>query len=179
VSDIENLPSYRELPVQAGAPPGSSWGLWGDDDQLGTLNLLTDDRTRRATAMVQRGAVFPLNLPFHELDPQLAWRTPVRHHLLHVGHEAVADSAEHEASRWASDDAAFVVTRDLADGCPSSSKRAVWPNSGGSSSRGVWSTQQPGRHVLHVSQRGPLGCVGVAIRDGVEDLAVIGLVTGT
>ena len=38
--------------------------------------------------MVQRGAVFPLNLPFHELDPQLAWRTPVRHHILHVGHEA-------------------------------------------------------------------------------------------
>jgi hypothetical protein len=48
VSDIEKLPYYRELPVKDGAPPGSSWGL-------GTLNLLTDDRTRRAAAMIQRG----------------------------------------------------------------------------------------------------------------------------
>jgi hypothetical protein len=41
----EELPSYRQLPVRPEAPPGSSWGLWGDDDQLGTLNLLTDERT--------------------------------------------------------------------------------------------------------------------------------------
>jgi kynurenine formamidase len=88
VSDIANLPRYRDLPVKEGAPPGSSWGLWGDDDQLGTLNLLSDERTLRATATVRRGAVFPLNLPLQELDPQLAWRTPVRHHILHVGHEA-------------------------------------------------------------------------------------------
>jgi hypothetical protein len=50
VSVVENLPSYRELPVKDGAPPGSSWGLWGDDDQLGTPNRLTDDRTRRSLA---------------------------------------------------------------------------------------------------------------------------------
>ncbi|HLF42611.1 MAG TPA: cyclase family protein [Acidimicrobiia bacterium] len=88
MSETESLPSYRELETREGAPPGSSWGLWGDDDQLGTLNLLTDERTRNAVALVRRGAVFPLNLPLEELDPQLAWRTPVRHHILHVGHEA-------------------------------------------------------------------------------------------
>lgn len=88
MSDSERLPTYRELPIKQGAPPGSSWGLWGDDDQLGTLNLLTDERTRKAAALVRRGTVFPLNLPLEELDPQLAWRTPVQHHILHVGHEA-------------------------------------------------------------------------------------------
>jgi kynurenine formamidase len=88
MSDVDNLPSYHELPVRKGAPAGSSWGLWGDDDQLGTLNLLTDDRTLKAAGLVRRGAVIPLNLPLEELDPQLAWRTPVRHHILHVGHEA-------------------------------------------------------------------------------------------
>jgi kynurenine formamidase len=84
----EELPSYRQLPVRPDAPPGSSWGLWGDDDQLGTLNLLTDERTQRAAALVRRGAVFPLNLPLHEPQPHLAWRTPPTHHILHVGHEA-------------------------------------------------------------------------------------------
>jgi kynurenine formamidase len=93
VTHIATLPSYRELPVSEGAPPGSSWRVWGDDDQLGTLNLLTDERTRRAAALVRRGAVFALNLPLHELDPQLAWRTPVRHHILHVGHQRRADPA--------------------------------------------------------------------------------------
>jgi hypothetical protein len=62
-------------------------GGLGDDDQLGTLNLLTDERTRRAAALVRRGAVFPLNLPLHEPQPHLAWRTPPTHHILHVGHE--------------------------------------------------------------------------------------------
>jgi kynurenine formamidase len=88
MSGADNLPSYRELPVKQGVPAGSSWGLWGDDDQLGTLNLLNDERTLRAARLVRRGAVIPLNLPLEELDPQLAWRTPVRHHILHVGHEA-------------------------------------------------------------------------------------------
>jgi hypothetical protein len=60
----EELPSYRQLPVRPGAPPGSSWGLWGEDDQLGTLNLLTDERAQRAAALVRRGAVFPLSLRF-------------------------------------------------------------------------------------------------------------------
>jgi hypothetical protein len=50
--------------------------VWGDHDQLGTLNLPTDQRTRRAAALVRRGAVFPRNLPLHEPQPQLAWRTP-------------------------------------------------------------------------------------------------------
>jgi kynurenine formamidase len=83
----DRLPSYRELPVRDGAPPGSSWGLWGDDDDIGALNLLTDERTLAAARTITRGAVFPLCLPLHELDPHLAWRTPPRHEILHVGHE--------------------------------------------------------------------------------------------
>ncbi|MGE0387556.1 MAG: cyclase family protein [Gammaproteobacteria bacterium] len=82
------LPAYDELPVTPGAPPGSSWGVWGAQDQLGTLNLLNDARTLEAVRLVRRGAVFPLGLPLHEPDPHLVWRTPPRHRILHVGHEA-------------------------------------------------------------------------------------------
>jgi hypothetical protein len=84
VSTPEHLPSYRELPVVEGAPPGSAWHLWGPDDQLGTLNLLTDERTLRAVQSVRRGSVFPLNVPL-DLNPDYAWRVPPVHTTLHVG----------------------------------------------------------------------------------------------
>jgi hypothetical protein len=32
-----HLPAHAELPVRAGAGPGSSWGLWSDGDRLGAL----------------------------------------------------------------------------------------------------------------------------------------------
>ena len=33
----------------------SNWGRWGEEDQLGTLNFLTPERTLRATSLVQEG----------------------------------------------------------------------------------------------------------------------------
>ena len=48
-------------------PPGSNWGEFGDDDELGRLNLLTDERRLRALQEVKSGRVFclshPLDLP--------------------------------------------------------------------------------------------------------------------
>jgi len=44
-------------------PDGSTWGDWGEDDQLGRLNLLTPERVRRATAEVRDGMSFCLSLP--------------------------------------------------------------------------------------------------------------------
>src|SRR5438094_284558 len=34
----------------------SNWGRWGEHDQLGTLNLVSADKTRRALGLVQEGA---------------------------------------------------------------------------------------------------------------------------
>jgi hypothetical protein len=33
----------------------SNWGRWGQDDQRGTLNLLSPQKTRRALELVQEG----------------------------------------------------------------------------------------------------------------------------
>jgi kynurenine formamidase len=85
---MPTLPDYRDLPVRRGAPAGSSWGVWGDGDELGALNLLTDERTLVAVGEIRRGAVFPLGLPLEEPNPGLAWRTPVVHQFLRIGHEA-------------------------------------------------------------------------------------------
>jgi hypothetical protein len=44
-------------------PEGSTWGDFGEDDQLGRLNLITPDRVRAATAEAKAGKTFCLSLP--------------------------------------------------------------------------------------------------------------------
>jgi len=83
-TEISDLPSYSQLPVKAGAPAGSAWGLFGDDDQLGTLNLLTAERVVEAAKLVRKGAVFPLNLRIDEPNPPLFGRGAPKQ-TMHVG----------------------------------------------------------------------------------------------
>jgi kynurenine formamidase len=40
-----------------------NWGRWGDDDQIGTLNFLTDEVVRAAAACVRTGRRFSLAFP--------------------------------------------------------------------------------------------------------------------
>ncbi|MCW2850170.1 MAG: hypothetical protein JWR90_4144 [Marmoricola sp.] len=74
-----DLPRYDELPVREGLPAGSSWGLWGDDDEIGTVNLLTPERVQRALALPTRGAVFPLNWALEEPSPPFYGRGALQH----------------------------------------------------------------------------------------------------
>jgi len=46
--DPGQLPKFTDLPLQKGDPHHSAWGLYGKEDQLGTLNRLTDDVVLRA-----------------------------------------------------------------------------------------------------------------------------------
>jgi kynurenine formamidase len=69
-----NLPAYDDLPVRAGAPAGAAWGVFGDDDQVGTVNLLTPDRVKQASAFIRSGRVFALNLPINIPDPPIFTR---------------------------------------------------------------------------------------------------------
>ena len=39
----------------------SNWGRWGDDDQLGTPNLITPEKTKKAIATVQEGVTVSLS----------------------------------------------------------------------------------------------------------------------
>lgn len=72
--DISKLPSFAELPVRQGAPPGSAWGVFGDEDELGTWNLVTPEKTTEAAGLVRKGAVFSLNLPLDAMPARpLFW----------------------------------------------------------------------------------------------------------
>jgi hypothetical protein len=41
------LPTFDELPTYKNFP-GCAWEVWGPDDQLGTVNLLTEDVVKKA-----------------------------------------------------------------------------------------------------------------------------------
>ncbi|MGY6629532.1 MAG: cyclase family protein [Wenzhouxiangella sp.] len=44
-------------------PPGSTWGDWGPDDQLGRLNLIGPEQVLKGVAEVKVGKTFCLSLP--------------------------------------------------------------------------------------------------------------------
>jgi kynurenine formamidase len=77
------LPKYDDLPS---SPYGgrSGWGIFGDADSAGLLNLQTESSVRAAIGLVRRGAVFPLNAELDAVSPPLAsGRSSVRHRVLH------------------------------------------------------------------------------------------------
>ncbi|MEA3018726.1 MAG: hypothetical protein QOI47_250 [Actinomycetota bacterium] len=76
---MPDLPAYDDLPVREGAPPHSSWGVWGDGDVLGCLNLLTPERVVRAASLIRTGRVFALNLDMSLPSPPLFGRGAYRH----------------------------------------------------------------------------------------------------
>ncbi|GLA99246.1 hypothetical protein AtubIFM57143_007552 [Aspergillus tubingensis] len=62
--DSKNLvyPSFNDLPLKKDGPPGNAWGLWGPDDQIGSLNHLTDSVVARAAKEeIRTGARVSLN----------------------------------------------------------------------------------------------------------------------
>ncbi len=73
------LPSFDDLPVTSGLPEHSGWGLWGDDDEVGTINLLTEERVLAAARLVQSGKTFPLNWNLELPDPPLFRRERLAH----------------------------------------------------------------------------------------------------
>jgi kynurenine formamidase len=75
----ETLPSYDQLPVDPSLPAGSSWGVWGERDVFGCLNLLTPERVAAAAGLARRGAVFALNADMTIPDPPLFNRSRMRH----------------------------------------------------------------------------------------------------
>lgn len=53
-------PQFDALPLRDTDPKASAWGLWGDGDQLGTLNLLTREVVMGATKEIISGETIPL-----------------------------------------------------------------------------------------------------------------------
>ncbi|WP_103338473.1 cyclase family protein [Amycolatopsis sp. CA-126428] len=87
------------MSVEPGEAPPSNWGRWGDDDELGTLNFITDEARARGAAAVRTGRAVSLAHPVtpvslagggatpHGLSPMPA---PVQQLLVYTGSPARA-----------------------------------------------------------------------------------------
>ncbi|MEZ5099928.1 MAG: cyclase family protein [Thermoleophilia bacterium] len=99
------LPRFADLPLHADAPPGSSWSVWGDDDEIGTLNLIEAEHVAAAARLVRRGAVFPLNWDLALPSPAFFLRENPRHVMIEkYGGSATDDYLEgfwpQASSQW-------------------------------------------------------------------------------
>jgi kynurenine formamidase len=65
----DRVPSYSELLKRTDAPAGSAWGLFGPDDQLGSINHMTPERVLAALKLVKRGETFSLDYPINHFPP--------------------------------------------------------------------------------------------------------------
>lgn len=63
-----SLPKFSSLPLRKGDPIYSAWGLYGDDDEIGTLNRLTNQVVVDAAKEISTGTRISLDCP---LDVQI------------------------------------------------------------------------------------------------------------
>jgi kynurenine formamidase len=62
---VDSLGEFRRVAGQV-----RNWERWEAQDELGTLNLIDDDKVRQAAGLVTKGKVFPLGLDFGSSSPQ-------------------------------------------------------------------------------------------------------------
>jgi kynurenine formamidase len=67
----------------------SNWGRWGEEDERGTVNLITGERLVAAARLVRRGKVFNLGIPLDENGPQSGMRINPVHLMSETGAEQV------------------------------------------------------------------------------------------
>ena len=71
MNKVKSIPLYDELPYNETLKMHCSWGVFGEEDELGTINLLTPEIVKKASSEVVKGKVFNLSLPLNLPDPPL------------------------------------------------------------------------------------------------------------
>ncbi len=93
------MPLPQEL--KALAAKVSNWGRWGEDDQRGTLNLITPEAVQRGVAAARRGESFLLSIPYNRDGPQtgvIPGRINPQHKMIMVNGAFTGDPADFTTS---------------------------------------------------------------------------------
>jgi Putative cyclase len=147
----DGYPAYDSLPVRADAPAGSSWGVFGDGDQLGCLNFLTPERVIAAAALIRKGRVFRLDAAVNtSSDPLFGRERPRHEHRRWPGilsfDDVLHDYNTQEGSQW--DGFAHVGLPDLDLFYNAVTADQIRPDPSGGLSVYHWRDRMVGRGVL-------------------------------
>jgi hypothetical protein len=75
-------PPFSALPLDPGHPPHSAWAVWGADDELGTLNHLTDDVVAAAARdEIRMGTRIGLNWTLQQMKRPPPFRNVLEHRI--------------------------------------------------------------------------------------------------
>jgi hypothetical protein len=76
---LPQRPFFEALPLDKSGPPGNAWGLYGANDMLGALNLLTSTGVAEASQEIKTGdrvsLDWPLAKPSHPSFDRLPFET--------------------------------------------------------------------------------------------------------
>ena len=100
-----SIPRFDQLPLNKGDPPYSAWGLYGMEDQLGTLNRLTDDIILKAAKQeIQTGHRISLNWPLDAQDKpgfnRQRFHKDINQHTSRTGNDDVWTMNTQSSSQW-------------------------------------------------------------------------------
>lgn len=97
-------PPFDALPLRKDGPPGNAWGLFGADDELGMLNLLTPANTAAAAREIIDGGRIPLDLSLGHLATPCFGRAPLEHKMWRKSPRVVHDDTltfnTQSSSQW-------------------------------------------------------------------------------
>jgi hypothetical protein len=91
--DSTIFPTRKELPTIPGAPEGAAW-VWGDNDNIGRLNLLTPTRVA-AGKEIRSGEIVPVNLPLNTPEVPAFNREVFKHEIKVLAEDVAYDDVYH------------------------------------------------------------------------------------
>jgi len=88
--------SFTVEDVREMAKRFSNWGRWGADDELGTVNFITPEKTQAAARLVRQGKILSLAIPFDKDGPQsgFAGRNNPIHYMMQDGGDVVSGAQD-------------------------------------------------------------------------------------
>lgn len=101
---MSTKPSFDSLPLRKDGPAGNAWGLFGENDECGMLNLLTPDIVAQAASEIRDGVRVSTDWPLNRMSRPCFGRAPFKHEINTKSPRAVNDDTltfnTQSSSQW-------------------------------------------------------------------------------